>query len=81
MASLKDYFEKNRHKSKYKIGDRVSGLFKKVRFMGTVGNESVVSEKEGALVSVILDLPFKVDDKVYSVVRVKPKELKYLKEF
>ena len=79
MASLKEYFEQNRYQAKYSIGDRVFGKFNKIPFVGTVGNDTVVSEAEGPRVSVHLDLPIKYQDKVYTVIIVKHKDIKAYK--
>lgn len=76
MASLAEYFEKNRYKPKYFLGDRVFGYWNKIPFIGTVGNDTVISEIEGPRISVFLDLPIKYKDKVYTVVIVKHKDVK-----
>lgn len=79
MASLKEYFEKNRYQAKYDIGDRVIGKWNKIPFVGTVGNDTLISESEGPRVSVHLDLPIKFEDKVYTILFVKHKDIKYYK--
>jgi hypothetical protein len=79
MASLAEYFEKNRYKPKYFIGDRVKGKWNKIPFIGTVGNDNLVSELEGPKISVFLDLPIKYKDKVYTIIFVKHKDITYFK--
>ena len=79
MASLKEYFEKNRYQAKYDIGDRVMGKWNKIPFVGTVGNDTLISEIEGPRVSVHLDLPIKYKDKVYTILFLKHKDIKYFK--
>ena len=79
MPSYAEYFEKVCYKPTWFIGDRVSGKYKKIPFIGTVGNDTLVSELEGPRVSVFLDLPMKVDKEYRSIIIVKPKELKRLK--
>ena len=79
MASLAEYFEKNRYKPKYVIGDRVFGYYHKIPFVGTVGNDTLISEIEGPRVSILLDLPLKYEDKVYTVIIVKHKDIKLYK--
>ncbi len=79
MSSLAEYFEANRYKPTWFIGDRVSGKYGKIPFIGTVGNDTVISEVEGPRVSVFLDLPIKIDKEYKSLIIVKPKELKRLK--
>lgn len=79
MASLKEYFENNRYQAKYDIGDRVFGKWNKIPFVGSVGNDALINEEEGPRVSVHLDLPIKYKDKVYTVIFVKHKDIKYYK--
>lgn len=82
MSNLKEYFDRTTHKPKYKIGDRVSGKYKKkVTFIGTVLIESFLSLEEGPYVIVDLDLPFIYGGNVFTHLRVKPKELKKLKVY
>lgn len=79
MASLKEYFDKNRYQPKYFIGDRVIGKWNKIPFVGTVGNDTLINETEGPRVSIHLDLPIKYKDKVYTILFVKHKDIKYYK--
>ena len=79
MTTLAEYFGKNRYQAKYQIGDRVIGKWNKIPFVGTVGNDTEINESEGPRVSVHLDLPIKFDDKVYNVIIVKHKNIKYYK--
>ena len=82
MVSLADYFAANRYKAKYEIGDRVFGYYKKIPFIGSVGNDGLVSEEEGPKVSIHLDLPIKVDNTYKSLIIVKHKDIKsYLKDY
>lgn len=81
MGTLSDYFEKKAYKPKYFLGDRVSGKWNKIPFIGTVGNDSVVSEIEGPRISIFLDLPIKFEDRILSVIIVKHKDIKPLKVF
>lgn len=78
MASLEEYFAKHRPKPVWYIGDRVFGHWNKIPFIGTVGNDNMISELEGPRVSIFLDLPIKYDDKVYEIIFVKQKEIKRL---
>lgn len=79
MPNYAEYFEKIAYKPTWLIGDRVFGKYKKIPFIGTVGNDTLISLEEGPRVSVFLDLPIAVDNTVRSIVIVKPKELKRLK--
>ena len=81
MGSLTDYFEQNAYKPKYHLGDRVFGVWNKIPFIGTVGNDRVVSNA-GPEVVVHLDLPIKYEDTIKNILIVKHKDVKQkLKEF
>ena len=80
MASLAEYFAANRYIGKWQIGDRVSGKWNKIPFIGSVGNDSVISELEGPRVTIHLDLPIKYQDTIHNVIIVKPKDIKKLTE-
>ena len=79
MASLTDYFAKNAYKPKYFIGDRVFGQYNNIPFIGTVGNDTVISEIEGPRISIHLDLPIKINNEIKTVIIVKHKNIKRLK--
>jgi len=81
MPNYAEYFEKHRPKPVWHIGDRVSGKWNKIPFIGSVGNDNMVNETEGPRVSVHLDLPIKYKDKVYTVVFVKQKDIKRLVDY
>jgi hypothetical protein len=78
MASLKDYFDKICYKSKYDIGDRVTGKWNSIPFMGTVGNDTQLNPNDGPYVTVHLDLPIMLDKQVRNVIIVKHKNIKKL---
>ena len=80
MGNVADYFERIGYKPEYQIGDRVFGHYNKVPFVGTVGNDTRISEIEGPRITVHLDLPMKIDNAVRSVIIVKHKDIKPLKE-
>jgi hypothetical protein len=71
-----EYFELNRYKPKWFIGDRVEGKWNGIPFVGSVGNDNLVSELEGPKVSVLVDLPILHKGKIHSIIFLKPKELK-----
>ena len=77
MANYKEYFEEKAYKPTWWIGDRVFGKYQKIPFIGTVGNDTLISEEEGPRVTVHLDLPIQSK----TVIIVPPKSLKRLKEF
>jgi hypothetical protein len=81
MGNQSDYFNKIGYKPKYFIGDRVFGHYKKIPFIGSVGNDTVISEIEGPRISIHLDLPMLIDDNYKYIIIVKHKDIKNLKEF
>lgn len=74
MANLTDYFSKKAYHPIYEIGDRIYGKLNGVPFIGTVGNDRVVS-LAGPEVTVHLDLPIKVDNVYRTVIIVKHKDI------
>jgi hypothetical protein len=76
MGNQTDYFNKIGYKPKYFIGDRVFGKYKKIPFMGTVGNDTLINESEGPRITVHLDLPLKLDNKIHNILVVKHKDIK-----
>jgi hypothetical protein len=76
MGTQTDYFERIGYKPTYLIGDRVYGRFNKIPFVGTVGNDTMISEIEGPYVNVHLDLPLKYKDKIYHILKVAHKDIK-----
>jgi hypothetical protein len=79
MGTLAEYFAKNRPTATWQFGDRVSGKFNGVPFVGTCGGEGMVNETEGSLVTVFLDLPLKSKTTWHNTyIKVKPKTLKRL---
>ena len=72
MINLRDY------KAKYNLGDRVSGKWNKIPFVGSVGNDRVVSES-GPEVTVHLDLPILQNGKTHCVLVVKHRDIRPLK--
>ena len=82
MANYAEYFAKVAYKPKYFIGDRVFGYYNKIPFIGTVGNDTLVSPERGPQISVHLDLPICIDKTYRSVIIVKHKDIKQkLKEY
>lgn len=81
MPNYAEYFELNGYRPKYFIGDRVFGHYQKIPFIGTVGNDTVISEAEGPRVSVQLDLPMQAKDGIRSIIIVKHKDIRPLKDY
>jgi hypothetical protein len=78
MANYREYFERVGYKPQYLIGDRVRGVYNKIPFVGTVGNDTLISTEEGPRVSVHLDLPMQLTEGVKSVIIVTHKDVKPL---
>lgn len=55
------------------------GKFRGVPFMGTVGNDRIVNEETGSMVSVHLYLPMKIDNGFVNVINVSQSSLKVTK--
>jgi hypothetical protein len=81
MANQTEYFNRIGYKPKYHIGDRVFGHWNKIPFIGSVGNDTVISEIEGPRISIHLDLPIRYEDLIRNVIIVRHKDIKPLKEF
>jgi hypothetical protein len=81
MASLADYFEKNRYKPKFEFMARVTGMYGKIRWIGSVGNDTVISELNGPELHIHLDLPLKIDGKYTYVLVCKHKGVTRLTNF
>lgn len=81
MANQTEYFNRIGYKPKYHIGDRVFGHWNKIPFIGSVGNDTVISEIEGPRISIHLDLPIRYEDELRNVIIVRHKDIKPLKEF
>lgn len=79
MSNLARYFEEKAYKPKWSIGDRVTGVWNKIPFVGSVGNDTLINELQGPRVSVHLDLPIKSQGVVHNILFVKPKDLKVFK--
>lgn len=75
-----DYFNKIGYKHTYDMGDRVSGKWNKIPFVGTVGNDRLVSLETGPEITIHLDLPIMLDKKIFNFIIVKHKDVKRLKE-
>jgi hypothetical protein len=79
IMNLAEYFAKNRYVAKYDIGDRIIGRWNGIPFVGSVGNDTVISEFEGPRISVHLDLPIKFGEVVHTVIFVKHGDVKPFK--
>lgn len=76
MANYAEYFEKIAYKPKYVIGDRVFGYWNKIPFIGSVGNDTLISLEEGPRISIHLDLPIIYKGTRHNILIVKHKDIK-----
>lgn len=63
------------------MGDRVFGHWNKIPFIGSVGNDNMVSEQIGPRVSVFLDLPIMYKGTLHNIVWVKQNQIRKLKNY
>ena len=77
--NLAAYFEANRYQAKWDIGDRVIGKWNKIPFVGSVGNDRQINDRDGPEVTIHLDLPIKYQGKVHNFIIVKHKDIKAYK--
>jgi len=78
MDNYSKYFDENRPKPKWFIGDRVFGRWNKIPFVGTVMLDNMVSEEVGSRVIVQLDLPLKYKKEIKKYIEVRQKDIKKL---
>jgi len=69
--------ELSNYKAKYNLGDRVSGRWNKIPFVGSVGNDRIVSEA-GPEVTIHLDLPIKHNGETRCILVVKHRDIRPL---
>lgn len=68
MASLAEYFEKNRPKPYFEFGTRVFGKYNKIPFIGTIYGDGMINEEQGPRLTIHLDLPIKIEDTYKSII-------------
>ena len=81
MANYAEYFERIAYKPKYQIGDRVFGRYEKIPFIGSVGNDRLISEVTGPEITIHLDLPIKTKNGIRSIIIVKHRDIKRLTNY
>ena len=81
MPSLAEYFENNRYKPVYEFMARVTGMHGKIRWIGSVGNDTVISEQRGPELHIHLDLPLKINGKYTYILVTTHKGVKRLVNF
>ena len=81
MANLTAYFERQAYTPEYFLGDRVFGHWNKIPFVGSVGNDTVISLEEGPRITITLDLPIFYENSWRYCIVTKHKFIKRLKSF
>lgn len=79
MSTLAEYFAANRPKPKYEFGSRVEGVYRGIPYVGTAYTDNMRNLDEGPMVNIHLDLPMKVDSVWQTMIRVKYKDIKGLR--
>jgi len=79
MSNVANYFELNRYHGKWNIGDRVTGKWNKIPFVGSVGNDRQLNDRDGPEVTIHLDLPIKYQGNIHNIIVVKHKDIKAYK--
>ena len=79
MGNQTDYFNRIGYVGKYQIGDRVFGKWNKIPFVGTVGNDRKINDRDGPEVTIHLDLPIKYNGQIHNIIVVKHKDVKEYK--
>jgi hypothetical protein len=75
MGMQTDYFNRIGYKHTYDIGDRVGGKWNGIPWVGSVGNDRLVSEERGPEITIHLDLPIKYDGEIHNILVVKHKDI------
>ena len=81
MGNQTEYFERIGYRPKYFLGDRVFGHWNRIPFAGTVGNDTLISAVEGPRISIHLDLPIRYEGVTKTVIIVKHRDVRRMKEF
>lgn len=68
MASLAEYFERERPQPYFEFGTKVFGKYNKIPFIGTVYGDGMINEEQGPRLTVHLDLPIMIDGKVKTII-------------
>ena len=81
MGNQTDYFNKIGYYPKFFLGDRVFGYWRKIPFIGTVGNDTIVNLIDGPRITIQLDLPIRIDSFNHQIIVVKHRDIKKLTVF
>lgn len=76
MGTQTDYFNRIGYKHTYDIGDRVEGKWNGIPWVGSVGNDRLVSTDIGPEITIHLDLPIKFEGVIHNIIVVKHEDVK-----
>lgn len=76
MGTQTDYFNRIGYKHTYDIGDRLGGKWNGIPWVGSVGNDRLVSTDRGPEITIHLDLPIKHDGVIHNIIVVKHEDVK-----
>ena len=79
MGNETEYFVRIGYRPKWSIGDRVFGHWHRIPFVGTVGNDRLISKRVGPEITIHLDLPIRFEERIYNIIVVKHKDIKAYK--
>jgi hypothetical protein len=71
MGRQSDWFNAIGYKHTYDLGDRIMGIWNGIPFVGSVGNDRLVNVNDGPEITVHLDLPIRVEDKIHRIIITK----------
>ena len=79
MGRQSDWFNAIGYKHTYDLGDRIMGIWNGIPFVGSVGNDRLVNDNDGPEITVNLDLPIRVEDKIHRIIITKHADVVRLK--
>jgi hypothetical protein len=79
MGRQSDWFNAIGYKHTYDLGDRIMGIWNGIPFVGSVGNDRLVNDNDGPEITVHLDLPIRVEDKIHRIIITKHADVVRLK--
>ena len=79
MGRQSDWFNAIGYKHTYDLGDRIMGIWNGIPFVGSVGNDRLVNDNNGPEITVHLDLPIRVEDKIHRIIITKHADVVRLK--
>jgi hypothetical protein len=80
MSNLAEYFAANRPKPRYEFGARVEGVYRGIPYVGTAYTDNMRNLDEGPMVNIHLDLPMKIENTWRTIIRVKYRDIRGLRQ-